>query len=355
MRTIIFFSHVKDLTLFKTVAYYEQDIRALEDLGYKVIVTNRILDLFLTKCDFIYVWWWTYSIFGLIAGYLRNKKVIISGAFHYSTPLMQGTDFIRRSFLYKILVRLGLIFADANIFISDIEFNDVKKNLAVKNPYIIGCCIDGKKYSPRKNTKKKSKQAGKAPYQLTVISWLEQHNMERKRIFQLMNVVKVLDEKDISIHFNVCGRPGPGFANLEQHVNHLEIKHLVTFHGNVTEEFKVELLHRTDLYMAPTLYEGFGLAVAEAMACECPILTSANGAITEVVGDTGIYTDPLSIDSMVEATIKILKNEPLRNKMGSRARARILSQFTFENKRIAMMNMLKDLNVYSECIESQEG
>jgi glycosyltransferase involved in cell wall biosynthesis len=344
LNKILFYSHVKDLKLFDTVAYYEQDIRILRELNFDVHVTNRISDLFFQEYDLIYVWWWTYSIFAVIASRLKKKKLIIAGAFHYKTPLMEGTDFVRRSLLYKFLVRIGLYFSHANLFISNIEYHDVKVNLPVRNPYIISCIVDSQKYSAR-SKKKALSHNKKVPYRLTVVSWLEKHNMERKRIFQLMDVVKALHEKGLNVHFDVCGRPGSGYNELEAHVRNLSISDLVTFHGNVTEEKKIEILHKTDLYLAPTLYEGFGLAVAEAMACECAVLTSANGAITEVVGDAGAYADPMSIDSMTNVCYDLLKNEKKRLLLGKSGRQRILNNFNMEKKKLSLLQVFKDLGI----------
>ncbi len=345
MKNVLFFSHVKDLSLFNTVAYYEQDIRALTEIGYDVQVTNKIHHLFFKECDFIFVWWWTYSIFPIMAGFLRKKKVIIEGAFHYRTPLMAGTDYVRRSFLYKFLVRIGLYFANANIFISDAEFVEVKLYFPIRNPYIIPLVIDSLKYAPKfKKVEKKSRT--KKTYNLTVISWLEKNNVERKRILQLLDVVKNLSDLGLSIHFDICGRKGNGYELLAERVNKLNIGRLVTFHGNVTEERKIQILQNTDLYLAPTLYEGFGLAIAEAMSCECAVLTSSNGAITEVVGDAGIYVDPLSVEDMVKASYAILSDHKKRLLLGKIARKRILDSFHMDQKKQSIKRVLTELNLY---------
>jgi glycosyltransferase involved in cell wall biosynthesis len=55
----------------------------------------------------------------------------------------------------------------------------------------------------------------------------------------------------------------------------------------------------------PSLYEGFGLPIAEAMACGCPVITCRNSSIPEVAGDAAIYVDEYRVDEMIEALSKV--------------------------------------------------
>lgn len=61
-----------------------------------------------------------------------------------------------------------------------------------------------------------------------------------------------------------------------------------------------------DLLAAPSLYEGFGLPVLEAMACGCPVLVGNRGALPEIVGEAGLLVDPYDIDSIKEGLRKIV-------------------------------------------------
>jgi len=70
-----------------------------------------------------------------------------------------------------------------------------------------------------------------------------------------------------------------------------------------------------DLLVHPSLFEGFGITLLEAMACGTPVVCSSGGSIPEVVGDAGIYFDPLDSEVLLRLILKIINNKGLRNEM----------------------------------------
>ena len=78
----------------------------------------------------------------------------------------------------------------------------------------------------------------------------------------------------------------------------------------------------------PSYSEGFGLPAVEAMACSAPVLASNRGSLPEVVGDAGIYFDPLDVPAITQAIIEIGENDALRTQLSSIAVARA-RQFTW--------------------------
>jgi len=65
----------------------------------------------------------------------------------------------------------------------------------------------------------------------------------------------------------------------------------------------------------PSLYEGFGVPVLEAMACACPVITSNTSSLPEVAGEAGIMINPQNINGLAEAMSKVLTNSKLRDNM----------------------------------------
>ena len=69
------------------------------------------------------------------------------------------------------------------------------------------------------------------------------------------------------------------------------------------------------IFVFPSLYEGFGMPVLEAMACGIPVITSNVASLPEVVGEAGILVDPLNEKEIVEAYDRILSDENLKREM----------------------------------------
>jgi len=89
----------------------------------------------------------------------------------------------------------------------------------------------------------------------------------------------------------------------------------VIFTGAIREEDQPEaLLSMAELFVFPSLYEGFGIPPLEAMACGVAVVASNRTAIPEVVGDAGLSVDPLDIRALEEAIASLLGDELLRER-----------------------------------------
>jgi glycosyltransferase involved in cell wall biosynthesis len=74
----------------------------------------------------------------------------------------------------------------------------------------------------------------------------------------------------------------------------------VTWLGDVGDEELASLYRGARCLVYASLYEGFGIPVAEALACGCPIVTSLGSAMEEIAGDDAVYVDPTSVESIRE-------------------------------------------------------
>ncbi|HET9496025.1 MAG TPA: glycosyltransferase, partial [Chloroflexia bacterium] len=80
----------------------------------------------------------------------------------------------------------------------------------------------------------------------------------------------------------------------------------------------------------PSLYEGFGLPVLEAMACGTPVVTSASSSLSEVAGDAALLVDPRSVEQITDALARVHDDPQLAGELTARGMARA-SRFTWEN------------------------
>jgi glycosyltransferase involved in cell wall biosynthesis len=79
----------------------------------------------------------------------------------------------------------------------------------------------------------------------------------------------------------------------------------------------------------PTLYEGFGFPVLEAMACGTPVVTSSVSSLPEVAGDAAVLVDPKSPEDIANGVQRVLTDEALRAELSSRGLLRV-RRFTWE-------------------------
>lgn len=101
----------------------------------------------------------------------------------------------------------------------------------------------------------------------------------------------------------------------------------IRFTGYVDNNMLVALYNHADLFVYPSLYEGFGLPPIEAMACGTPVITSNISALPEAVGDAAIMVDPYDVDALADAMLRVLRNTRLQQQLRQKGLARA-AQFT---------------------------
>ncbi len=95
-------------------------------------------------------------------------------------------------------------------------------------------------------------------------------------------------------HLILVGRPGHGYEEFSHTLNHQNV-HVIP---SVSQEELVSLYQNAIALVFPTLYEGFGMPILEAMACGCPVITSQGDAHEEVAGDRAVLVDSSSVDDI---------------------------------------------------------
>lgn len=97
--------------------------------------------------------------------------------------------------------------------------------------------------------------------------------------------------------------------------------------GHQGDDVIVELMNFCEIFVFPSLYEGFGLPPLEAMACGAPVITSNVSSLPEVVGDAALLVNPLERDEIAEAMKRLLSDDQLRQQMREKGleRSRLFS------------------------------
>lgn len=119
----------------------------------------------------------------------------------------------------------------------------------------------------------------------------------------------------------IVGKYGWKEANLERRIAELGLAEDVVLTGYAPYEDLPALYNAADVFVYPSVYEGFGLPPLEAMACGTPVITGDSSSLPEVVGEAGVMVDPYDPDAFTEAMARVLSSESLRAEMSARGLA----------------------------------
>src|SRR5262249_35570767 len=127
-----------------------------------------------------------------------------------------------------------------------------------------------------------------------------------------------------------------------QTVKHLGLEQAVCFPGFIDDEDLPALYSGARLFVFPSLYEGFGLPVLEAMGCGVPVITSNTSALPEVAGDAALLVDPGDVEGMAAAMASILDSASLRERLRQQGfvRAQSFSWETTARKTLDLYRVL---------------
>lgn len=89
----------------------------------------------------------------------------------------------------------------------------------------------------------------------------------------------------------VIGKAAKESYEIEQEIESLGISDRVTLKGYITDSEKIKMINKAKVYVQPSIYEGFGLPVLEAMACGTPVICGRNSSLPEIAGDAATYAD----------------------------------------------------------------
>jgi glycosyltransferase involved in cell wall biosynthesis len=134
----------------------------------------------------------------------------------------------------------------------------------------------------------------------------------RKNLTRLIEAFSNPQYPISNIQLLISGKKGWLYEAIFQRVEELELAGRVVFTGYVPEAELPALLSGARLFILPSLYEGFGLPVLEAMACGTPVVCSNVSSLPEVAGDAAVLVDPLDVEGLAAAMERVLGDEELR-------------------------------------------
>lgn len=238
----------------------------------------------------------------------------------------------------------GLKKADRIITVSEYSKNEIVKYVGYPEDQItvIPNAVDHNNYYVKRD-REIVKKLG-VPDTQKVILYVGSEQ-PRKNVPFLLEAISLLKKKLPGIKLLKIGVPQVSGVREEllKLIEVLDIQKEVIFVGYVSENDLTKYYNAADLFVFPTLYEGFGLPPLEAMACGTPVITSNVTSLPEVVGDSAVTIDPYDVNAFAEAMYDLLTDEKLRENMINKGLKRA-QLFNWEKSAKETLKVYEQLN-----------
>lgn len=168
---------------------------------------------------------------------------------------------------------------------------------------------------------------------------------QRKNIPRLLHAFHVLKQTyHIPHRLVLIGQRSADLPESEifSTIDRFVLENDVVWTGYVPQHEMPALLNGAEIFVLPSLYEGFGMPLLEAMACGVPVVCSNTSSFPEVVGEAGVMFDPYDVKSMITAIYQILRNNELRRDLREKGLQRVRA-FTWERCARKTLDILESI------------
>lgn len=154
------------------------------------------------------------------------------------------------------------------------------------------------------------------------------HTQPRKNLPTLLQALALLRQQGIPVTLIQVG----GYPNTLHHklIGELGLEKAIHFVGQVSNKDLITFYSAADIFVFPSLYEGFGLPILEAMACGTPVVASNAASLPEVAGEAGLLVDPNAPECLAETVARLLTDQELSRTLRQRGLERV-RHFTWEH------------------------
>jgi glycosyltransferase involved in cell wall biosynthesis len=169
----------------------------------------------------------------------------------------------------------------------------------------------------------------------------------RKNYLRLLEAYCLLLGQGRSDGLVIAGKLGWRYKPFFQRLRELNLEQRVTLLGFVADDDLPALYSAAEVFVYPSLYEGFGLPPLEAMACGTPVVASNTSSLPEVVGNAGLLVSPYDVDALAAAIARLLDDPLLRAELRARGFQQA-ARFTWETA------AHRTLEIYWEVLRRQK-
>jgi len=162
-----------------------------------------------------------------------------------------------------------------------------------------------------------------------------------KGLYHLLFAIKaILNIRPVKLI--VIGSPKKG-GGIETLIKKLKIGQHIQFTGRISHEQFVNEYAKASIAVVPSLYEGFGLPVGEAMACRIPVICTTGGALPEVAGDAAKLVPPGDAKALENSILELLDDAPQREALAEKGYERVLKEFTWEKTAVRTAEAYREI------------
>ena len=165
----------------------------------------------------------------------------------------------------------------------------------------------------------------KIPFKLVTVASAD---VPLKGLDYLLKALSDLAEAYSDISLSIIGEQKKG-GHTERLIKKLNLEKRVNFFSNLTQEDLRKTYCEAELAIIPSLYEGFGFAAIEAMACGVPLISSSGGALPEVIKDTGIIIPPKNVKEIYNSIDYLLSSPHIAEELAEKGLQRANSTFSW--------------------------
>ena len=174
----------------------------------------------------------------------------------------------------------------------------------------------------------------------------------RKNLVRLIEAFGRLKSEGFPQSLVLGGTRGWGYEDAAAAVRRLGIERHVVFPGRIADSDLPLLFAAADLFVYPSLYEGFGFPLVEAMACGAPAVTSNVSSLPEIAGEAALLVDPLDVGDLTEAMRRVLADTSLRLLMRARGLERA-RRFTWKATASATLRVYEEAHAIARARASR--
>ena len=340
-KTVAFYAPVSDMGLLDRVDFYRADIEALEALGLDVHVANT---LWSTNwgADVFYVWWWSRALPVALWARLRGRPVLITGTFNWGTSA--PGDYAARPRLQRLIIRMAARLATRNLLPSGVETCGIRAGLGLTN--VVRFPHRVRPPSPPGPPSSRLQGLGLEATRFAVtLAWSGAANLRRKCVYETIEAFELVADRHPDVVLVVGGNEGDAFQELCGRAAMSRHRERLSVLGLVSEAEREWLLHHCAVFVSPSRFEGFGLAIAEAAAHGRPVVTTAVGALPEVLGPTGALYCASGEPAAIATELSRALTDPVAALAAADAGRQAASRFTLGAKVEQLRSVLHSVGV----------